>query len=267
MNLFTDIIAPTQITPTRSFNLTYIILDSIFILVLLLFLLFKKKYITLIWSLFGGILYFIVDYGGFHLLSGTREVLIDNLVQGEMNTALVLLWMSLSYGITNFCFIWLLLKNDKDKWLFLLMIVGWWIACPVLSLAGGKSNIVTRRTTDAYHWIMALFLVVGYLLLIAYKLFKKEKRNLFSLLTLNLIGIAVQGCWEIALLLNGIRPMNDMSVKTVIVNSLIETNMGLPYMWLIYFYVSRKWNDDLTPFTGVKRCLFKPDPLDLKEEN
>ena len=174
--------------------------------------------------------------------------MIDNVVQGEMNTALVLLWMSLSYGITNFCFIWLLLKNDEDKWLFLLLIVGWWIALPSLSELGGDSNIITQRTTGAYHWIMAAFLIVGYLLLITYKLFRKDKRNLFSLLTLNLIGIAVQACWEIALLLNDIRPMNELSIRTVIANSLIETNMGLPYMWLIYHFVSQKWNDSLTLF-------------------
>ena len=169
-----------------------------------------------------------------------------------MNTALVLLWMSLSYGITNFCFIWLLLKNDEDKWLFLLLIVEWWIALPSLSELGGDSNIITQRTTGSYHWIMAAFPIVGYLLLITYKLFRKDKRNLFSLLTLNLIGIAAQAGWEIALLLNGIRPMNELSIRTVIANSLIETNMGLPYMWLIYHFMSQKWNDDLTLFSEKK---------------
>lgn len=110
---------------------------------------------------------------------------------------------------------------------------------------------------------MAALLIVGYLLLITYKLFKKDKRNLFSLLTLNLIGIAVQACWEIALLLNGIRPISELSIRTVIANSLIETNMGLLYMWLIYHFVSQKWNDDLTLFSEEKRHLFKKDEEDL----
>lgn len=257
MSIFAMITDPTEITPTRSFNLAYIILDSLFICFLLAFLFLKRKRITLIWSLFGGILYFLVDYGGFHLITGTREVLINGVVQGELNTALVLLWMSLSYGITNFCFIWLLLKNDEDKYLFIFLIVMWWLVCPSLSEAGGEPSIVTQRTTGAYHYIMAVFLIVGYGAMVAYKLFRPDKRHLFSLLKLNLIGIAVQFGWEAALLINGIRPLNGFSFQTIIVNSLIETNMGLPYMWLIYFFVSNHYNDDFSPYTGKKEYLFK----------
>lgn len=257
MNIFAMITDPTEITPTRSFNLTYIILDSLFIFFLLSFLFLKKKRITLLWSLFGGILYFLVDYGGFHLISGTREVLIDGVEQGELNTALVLLWMSLSYGITNFCFIWLLLKGDEDRYLFVFLIVMWWLVCPSLSEAGGEANIVTQRTTMAYHYIMAVFLLVGYGAMVAYQLFRPDKRHLFSLLKLNLIGIAVQFAWEAALLINGIRPLNGYSFQTIVVNSLIETNMGLPYMWLIYFFVSQHYNDDLSPYTGKREYLFK----------
>ena len=64
------------ITPTRNFNLLYIILDSIFLVVLLGLLIYQKKYVTLIWSLIGGVLYYIVDYGYFYLISASRVVTV-----------------------------------------------------------------------------------------------------------------------------------------------------------------------------------------------
>ena len=102
-----------DITPTRNFNLLYIILDSIFILFLLIMLVVKKRYFTTLFALFGGVLYFIVDFGYFYLLSHSRQIMIDDVIQNDLVTGLILFWMSMSYGITNFAFIWLCLRKDK----------------------------------------------------------------------------------------------------------------------------------------------------------
>ena len=56
----------------------------------------------------------------------------------------------------------------------------------------------------------------------------------------------MQFCWEFALLVNQIRPMNENSIMTLLVNSIIETNLGLPYMYLIYIAVSKRFKDDLS---------------------
>ena len=233
-----------NITPTRTLNLAYIILDCIFLAVLVALFIIKKRYITLFWSLFGGILYFIVDYGFFHLVGHTRTVTYNG-NSSETITALVLLWMSLSYGITNFAFIWLCLKKDKYLKEWLILIIGWWLIAPTLSQMGGDSaTIVTSRTTGSYHWIMALLLVIGYLMLIIYNMVTKTK--MVNILWLILIGVSVQFAWEFSLLINGIRPMNEDSIMTIIINSLIETNMGMPYIYLIYLFVGKKYNDDLT---------------------
>lgn len=244
------------ITPTRTFNLLYIILDSIFLFVLLILLIIKKRYTTVLFAIFGGVLYFIVDYCGFYLMSHTREIYINGVLQGNLNTGLVLLWMSLSYGITNFAFIWLCLKKDKYLKYWLLLIIGWWLVCPAISLLGGEYNIKTYRTTNAYHGYMAICLVIGYLGLIIYDLFSKKKFN--NILKLNIIGISVQFSWEFALLINGIRPLNENSFQTIIVNSLIETNLGMPYIFLIYLVVTRFINEDLT-------LVKKDEKQDIKE--
>ena len=61
-----------------------------------------------------------------------------------------------------------------------------------------------------------------------------------DLLWLMAIGIGVQFAWESVLLLSRVRPA---SLELLIVNSLIETNLGLPYAYLIHRAVSKRWSD------------------------
>lgn len=140
-----------EIIAARNFNLAYIILDSIFLLVFAGLLLYKKRRLTLIWGLFGGVLYFAVDYGIFHLLTHSRAI-----TDGSMFW--VLLWMSMSYGFTNFAWIWLALKRDEyiKEWTFLIFV--WWIACPILAKMFPSTEIHIERTTGAYHGIMGAIL-------------------------------------------------------------------------------------------------------------
>lgn len=189
------------ITPTRTFNLLYIIIDSIFIIAFLGILLWKKRKATFWFSIFGGILYFIVDFGYFYFLSKSRIVKINDIECNALQTGWILLWMSLSYGITNFAFIWLCIKKDEYLKEFLLLIVGWWLVAPTIAELGSTPNIMTYRTTNAYHGAMGIILIVGYAILIVYNLkVKKEKR--INILWLNLIGISVQFGWEFALLID-----------------------------------------------------------------
>lgn len=232
-----------DITPTRNFNLLYIILDSIFILFLLIMLVVKKRYFTTLFALFGGILYFIVDFGYFYLLSHSRQIMIDDVIQNDLVTGLILFWMSMSYGITNFAFIWLCLRKDKHLKNWLMLIIGWWLMVPLIASLGGPNNIQTFRTTNQYHSYMAILLVIGYGGLLIYNLLTKKKQ--IQLLWLNLIGISVQFSWEFALLIHGIRPMNGNSISTIIVNSLLETNLGMPYIFLIFLCINRYISEDL----------------------
>lgn len=232
-----------DITPTRNFNLLYIILDSIFILFLLIMLVVKKRYFTTLFALFGGVLYFIVDFGYFYLLSHSRQIMIDDVIQNDLVTGLILFWMSMSYGITNFAFIWLCLRKDKHLKNWLMLIIGWWLMVPLIASLGGPNNIQTFRTTNQYHSYMAILLVIGYGGLLIYNLLTKKKQ--IQLLWLNLIGISVQFSWEFALLIHGIRPMNGNSISTIIVNSLLETNLGMPYIFLIFLCMNRYISEDL----------------------
>lgn len=231
-----------QITPTRNFNLLYIILDTLFIIILLTLLIYKKRNLTILFALFGGILYTLVDFGGFYLLSHSRIVFINGIQQDALNTFLVLFWMSMSYGITNFIFIWVLISKDKLAKYWLFLIIMWWLICPSIASMGGENNITTFRTTTSYHGIMGIILVISYLALIIYTLI--SGKEIVNILCLCLIGISVQFSWEFSLLINGIRPLNENSLQTLIINSCLETNLGMPAIYLIYHLINKKYNED-----------------------
>ena len=243
-----------QITPTRNLNLFYIIIDTIFLIIFTILLLYKKRYQTVIFGIFGGILYLIVDYGGFYLLADSRVILINNQIASNFETFLILTRMSLSYGFTNFVFIWVCLAKDKYLKIWLSLIIGRWIVAPTISELGGEAIIQTSRTTNEYHGLMGVVLVVSYLVLIILMLVKKKM--FVNILTLNLIGISVQFAWEFALLINGIRPMNELSIKTLIVNACIETNLGMPLILLIFYLARKNFNENLSKVMINENCEF-----------
>lgn len=242
LNILTETVS--EITPTRNLNILYIIFDIVFLIIFICLLLRKKRYMTILFALFGGILYTIVDYGGFYLMSGTRTVFINGEIASSLNTFWVLLWMSMSYGITNFAFIWVLISKDKLAKYRIFLIVIWRLIAPSISQLGGEATIQTVRTTGAYHGYMGIALVVGYLLLICFYFYKGDK-NYLNILHLFAIGFFVQFGREFSLLINGIRPMNSMSIQTLLVNSCLETNLGIPYIYFIYLFVTKYFTEDL----------------------
>ena len=158
--------------------------------------------------------------------------------------------MSMSYGFTNFAWIWLAL--DKDEYLieWSLLILCWWFCCPMLAqlIGFGQMPIVIQRTTGAYHGWMAAILFVGYLLAVVRNLGESDRKCRIDLLRLLAIGIAVQFAWEAALLLGGIRSAGlDFAEKLrpLIVNSLLETNLGMPYVYLIFVALTRRFTPAL----------------------
>ena len=59
----------------RSFNVLYIWIDTILLLAFVCILMRLRRWAALVVGLLGGVLYFIVDYGLFYVLLGTRTVI------------------------------------------------------------------------------------------------------------------------------------------------------------------------------------------------
>lgn len=249
--ILTDI---DYIQPTRNFSLAYVILDSIFVIFFVSFLFFRKKYVTGIFSLIGGILYFLVDFLIFYLALGSRVIYISS--SDVFNTAdafitcMILLWMSLSYGILDFAFIWLWLSYDKKALQYTFLIVIWWICCPLIAsfidnLCPNMIYIMTTRSTMKYHGVMGIIMVVGYFFLIIKDILYKEK---IPLVRLFVIGFMAQFLWEFILFIFNIRSLNYSDdfirvISTMLQDSLVETNLGMPYLYLINKAVSKRFKD------------------------
>lgn len=234
-------ILSTEIIAQRVFSPLYIYLDTAFLVFLLALLIVKKRYATAIFGLIGGVLYFIVDYGIFHAALGTRSIENGNMFG-------VLLWMSMSYGITNFVWIWLWLSRDEHKFYYTLLILVWWFCAPMLANAADLTPIKIQRTTGSYHWVMALILLVGYVGAIVYNLFQKDRTKRLPILWLLAVGISVQLGWELGLLLGGIRSAEfDAGAKamTLVINSLLETNLGAVPIYCLYLLFSARFTETL----------------------
>lgn len=245
-----------EIVARRQFDPLYIWLDTAFLVLFAALLLFRKKYMTVIVGLVFGVIYMLVDYGIFHLLCHSREIF------NGYSLFWVLLWMSMSYGFTNFAWIWLWISKDKHLLEWSLLILFWWLCCPMLASTFGAGNVITiQRTTGAYHGWMALILFIGYAGAIGYNLYQRDKTLHVDLLWILAIGILVQFGWEAGLLLGGIRSagFENFSDKllTLVTNSLLETNLGMPYIYLIFLAYSAKFTERLkkrkTPLTLIER--------------
>lgn len=235
-----------EIIAQRQFAPLYIWLDIAFLLVLAGLLLWKKKYMTVLVGLAFGVVYMLVDYGIFHLVCHARTI-----SEGH-SLFWVLLWMSMSYGFTNFAWIWLWLSKDKHLLEWSLLILCWWFCAPLITatMAGDAEPIVIARTTGAYHGWMAAILFAGYLGLIVYNLAQKSRETRANIPWLLAIGVLVQFGWEAGLLLGGIRSAGlaggEQKILTLVVNSLLETNLGMPYMFAIYIAWSARFTETLS---------------------
>ncbi len=226
-----------EIIPARIFNSLYIYIDIVWLIAVIVILLMTKRYTALIVGIIGGIIYFAVDYGIFYMLLGTREVI-------GANTFIILLWLSISYGFTNFAWIWLWLDRDRHALEWSLLFIMGWLATAFLSQNFGDDflSISIQRGTTSYHGVMALLMLIGYLILIIKNIKIQRKSGKINILWILSIGILVQFSWEAILLISGIR---TMGVMPLIVNSLLETNMGLPYLFLIHKAVNNRYGEDL----------------------
>ena len=222
----------------RVFSPVYIILDSVFIVAFLAALIARKRFMTALFAVFGGVLYMIVDYGIFHLALHTRS--IEN---GDLFW--VLLWMSMSYGITNFALIWIWLGKDEHYKEYTAAIWIWWIC--------------------SYHGFMALFMVISYFAVIVYNLIQKDKDKRFNIVWLFVLGVLAQLGWEAGLLIGGIRSADFdpfTKIMTLITNSLVETNLGMPAIYCIFLLLTARFTENLK-----KRDLKVSFAERLKESN
>ena len=236
----------TEIIARRTFPPLYIWMDVAFLALFAGLLILKKKYMTVLIGTLAGVLYMLVDYGIFHLVCHSRSI------SDGYSLFFVLLWMSLSYGFTNFAWIWLWISKDRRLFEWSLLILIWWFVCPLLAKTFSPPDvtyIIIQRTTGEYHGYMAAILFAGYAGVIIYNLFQKDNKARINIPWLLAIGVLVQFGWEAGLLLGGIRSAGfegiEDKLRSLFINSLLETNLGMPYIYFIYLAYSSRFTEDM----------------------
>lgn len=119
--------------------------------------------------------------------------------------------------------------------------------------------IARRQFAPLYIRLDLAFLLLFALLLIIYNLRQKEPAGWIRISWLLAIGILVQFGWEAGLLLGGVRSAGFSfaeKLRPLIVNSLLETNLGLPYIYLIFIALTGRYTEDLKK---------RPAPLSFSE--
>jgi hypothetical protein len=224
------------ITASRTMNLAYPVLDSIFIFFFCALLIANKSYRALVWGLAAGLLYFIVDFGIFHYITHSRTI-----TEG-FSLFWILLWMSFSYGITNYVWMWLWFEKNEHFWGYSTLIIAWWISCPMVSEMFGAAAVFTiSRTTGSYHGVMGLIMFISYAGALIYNM-RVGKVKRISVPWMLFIGVFIQFSWEFSLLVSGIRSAGAApfeAVRTMLVNSLVETNLGVPSSYLLFVLINR----------------------------
>ena len=198
--------AAMEVIASRDFNQLFIYLDILFLAGLAGLLFYMKRYMTILFGILGGVICFLVDYGIFYHLLGTR------VIEGARPFTF-LLWLSMSYGFTNFVWIWLFFNKDKRFFEWSLLIPLGWFAIALLSqnFGSGFSQISISRGTSSYHGFMALVLLAGYTVLIFRNLkYEKGSGERVDLKRILGMGILVQFAWEFVLLITGIRAAGVM---------------------------------------------------------
>jgi hypothetical protein len=226
-----------MVIPARTVTYGNILFDCIFLAIFIVLLILSKQKLALIVGILAGLLYFLVDWGIFYHALGTRVVV-------GANPTLFLFWLSMSMGLTNFVWIWLWLNRDKNLLGWSIFIVSGWLMVNLMAknFFPEWGSIFIQRGTGSYHGVMALILFLGYgFLLVRNLLYGGWKGKRIDILWLLIIGILVQFGWEFVLLITGIR---NPGFLPLVVNSLLETNLGLPLMFFIHSAVCDKYGQN-----------------------
>ena len=114
------------------------------------------------------------------------------------------------------------------------------------------TEIIARRDfPPLYIWMDVAFpaIFAGYAGVIIYNLFQKDNKARINIPWLLAIGVLVRFGWEAGLLLGGIRPAGFEGIaeklRPLVINPLPETNLGMPYIYLIYLAYSSRFTEDM----------------------
>ena len=215
------------------FSVVYFDLAAVVLWIALI--LINKHYRPAIFMAVGYAIYLLVDAVFW------MAILKIRVIHSDISPWLIQLWLQLGPGIIHPSWVCLMLEGtfgrEEDRkrinrtfWTFAFFLVQF---CPVFFQQSFHTDdkIVVSRTMDSQRGFFILFGCLGYMYLCYQKVPVKH------ILTLLLIGFTAEGFFEFSLFLSGVR---QESLKTVLFDSLLEFNVGMPYIFILWIMMYKK---------------------------
>ncbi|MDM7998799.1 MAG: hypothetical protein QUS33_02055 [Dehalococcoidia bacterium] len=231
----------------RVFDVDFIYLDLLFCAVWMLVLLRQKQTLALWFGLFGAVVVFLVDDVLWLRIQHTRFLDVP------FNRDLFLAYFSFTYGMIEFSYVTVMFgaKSTRARLLWTLFLYGGWMATALISqnLSIDDRTIDIGRDMSNARIVQVAMVVCGYVLLLLLKYIWRPMKTLTlqRIIYLFAVGVIVHFGMEITLLASGIRPAKDY-VDVLLFNSLLEFNMGIPILYVLWTAVTSKTE----PTTAVR---------------
>ncbi|MFW9896308.1 MAG: hypothetical protein ACFFD7_10930 [Candidatus Thorarchaeota archaeon] len=229
----------TNVIVTRSFGLDYIYFDIIFLIIWVYFLAKKRYWIPIAWGSLGWAVYIFTDYFLWYIVTQTRQYV------GPLNPIIFFMWFCFSPGFVQFSYVVLMFekRNRNDLIFFTLVYYLGWIIVSVGSQLLPIDDTVIRVSRDMnidnqrFNMIIMVFVNI----IIAIFLYVKKKLRLEDVAYLFLVGTLVEFALELTLAVSGIRQeQGTWNLGLMILNSLIEFNLGIVLMYLLWATIKIK---------------------------
>jgi hypothetical protein len=216
----------------RNFDLDYLVFDLVLCIIFVVFLFQQKKILPFIVGLLCGLLFLIID-GIIWWNTGVREI-----YPTDMKIAVDFM-MDFSYGLLAFSWVMIMFekKNVKEIVLWTTLLYGGWLLIASLSqlIPLNDTNILTIRHMKHLRFVEISTVIIGYLMLIFLKY------NYKTIIFIFWVGTMLSFMMESYLFITQIRPWNGLDL--LIYDSLILTNQGIPYLYVIFDKILPKLSD------------------------
>lgn len=214
----------------RTFGIDYIFVDLVFLFVFHFFLIRRKKYIPLIAFWLGGLAIFIIDWGFWLQVTNMRELRLPDaflpMLAKYWRTFTFMFWFSFSYGLM-FSWMFLMFEQKGQRIFWTVLLWGGWLSVAFLSqhIPLFDDSFTTIRHMGGSRIIQIILAAAGYILLF---ILRYDWRKIFYLF---MVGFLTHFMMESSLWISGIR---SGQLSVMFINSLIESNMGVPILFILY---------------------------------
>ncbi|TFH30988.1 MAG: hypothetical protein E4G98_01000 [Promethearchaeota archaeon] len=237
---------------TRTLHVDYIYFDLIFLTICIIVLMKKRYWIPIIWGIIGWLVYLFVDYYLWYTVMESRTY------EGSIPPSIFFQWFCFSPGFAQFSYVAVMFEKRSwaQIWKWTVFFFVGWILIGLASQWIPFNDEILRVSRNMHannQRLTFTIMTIGNVVIASILCFTKKWKweHMFYLL---IVGTLVELNLELSLSVSGIRlEQGTWSWELFIVNTLIEFNMGIVLMFLLwvlavcgprrFFQPTLRWRD------------------------